>query len=103
MTKTKRRRGPKRMKDGELSVSYGYTREQGEDIYVTNGPGTSRADGHLMHFWFNCLRPPASVLRLEDGEGPTLVDDLKSRGYDITTLRFTIQKAQAPTQEGKQQ
>jgi hypothetical protein len=90
---TKYRKRPKRMKDGELSVSYGYTREQGEDVYITNGPGCPKSDGHLMHFWFNCLKPPGTFLHPE--EGPTLVEDLKSRGYDITTLRFTIQKLKA--------
>lgn len=99
MTKAKRRKAPKRMKDGELSVSYGYTREQGEDYYFTSGDGVPRCDRALMNYFFAALRP---VSALEPNAiQKTLIEELESRGYDKTTLRFTIQKAKDQPQEGR--
>lgn len=88
-TGRKRRKRPLRMKDGQLSMSWGYTREMGEDIYYTNGPGTSSSDARLLDYFFAFIKP---VTVLEGKEQPTLLDELKARGYDLTTLRFTIQK-----------
>lgn len=43
---------------------------------------TSKSDGHLLHNWF--------------GHGifgtKTIYSELESRGYDLTTLRFSIKK-----------
>jgi len=36
--KRKRRKPPKRMKDGELSASFGYLSDNGADIYYTAAP-----------------------------------------------------------------
>lgn len=45
---------------------------------------TSPPDGHLLHAAFT--RP------LFDGKMPSFVDELKARGYDIETIRFSIAK-----------
>lgn len=57
-----------------------------------DGPGlvfhyARPADGHLMHQFFACSHEPG---------GLPLKDELEARGYDITTLQFTIRKK--PTQ-----
>lgn len=87
--KRPRRRPPKRMKDGELSVSYGYTREQGEDVYFTNGPGCPSPDARLLHFFFEHVKPVSVLTGQED---LPLLKELERRGYDLKTLRFAIQK-----------
>lgn len=49
---------------------------------------TSPPDGHLLHAAFT--RP------LFDGKMPSFVDELKARGYDIETIRFSIAKKPRP-------
>lgn len=41
-------------------------------------------DGHLLHGAFG--RPMA------DGDGMSLIEELEKRGYDLTTLRFSIKR-----------
>jgi hypothetical protein len=46
-----------------------------------------KPDGHLLHSFFNY---PAK------GEKRCLVAELEARGYDITTLQFTIRMKEKP-------
>ena len=72
------------MKDGELSASYGYLAdEDGENVYYTNGPGCHKADAAVLAFSFE---------NVPVHEGMSLRKVLEKRGYDIKTLRFSIQK-----------
>jgi hypothetical protein len=50
-----------------------------------------RADAHLMHQTFNSPR-----YDYEGTEIPSLVEELVNRGYDITTLDFSIHMKYAP-------
>jgi hypothetical protein len=57
------------------------------DIVISRGEGIPNSDGHLLY----------SVLCAEwfwwDGKKqPPLIDELRTRGYDITTLKFSIKK-----------
>jgi hypothetical protein len=65
-------------------AEYGYNHGRRGDIEYNWGDGCSRADGALLHDTFshakNCL-------------DSTFVDEITARGYDITTLRFTIKKS----------
>jgi hypothetical protein len=47
----------------------------------------SKPDGHLLHIHLNCERRG-----FDDVVMPSLVKELESRGYDITTLKFSIQR-----------
>jgi hypothetical protein len=76
-----------RMKEDTLIVAYGYSVEGGEDMHFINGPGTHRSDGHLLHRYFDC-----EWRGYDNKVTPSLIDELKSRGYDISTLRFSIRK-----------
>lgn len=44
------------------------------------------ADGHLMHYFFNCLKTE---------QGRSFVEELDARGYDVSTLRFSILRKDA--------
>jgi len=78
----KRYRTPK-AKPGELLVKYG--QEHGDrDLYFCYGAGgATRRDSNVVMMAFN------SELKL--GNGNSLVKELEARGYDITTLKFTVQ------------
>lgn len=43
----------------------------------------SSPDGHLLHNAFNYAKMT---------NGKTLIEELKARGYDLTTLRFSIER-----------
>ena len=77
----KRWRSPK-AKDGELKVQYGKLPLDSPDIIYVGGNGTSRPDRRLLHYIFS----------LGHFDGKSLYEELESRGYDLTTLKFSIQK-----------
>lgn len=81
----KRLRTPK-AKDGELLVKYG--KEYGDEdlfyCYPDNECGMKR-DSRLLSMAFE-----RTVIFPEDGR--TLRQELEARGYDITTLKFSVMK-----------
>lgn len=72
---------------GELSVYWGIA-DSGErpDVIFSGGVGVPRCDRALMHCVFGTQREILGKFN------PSLLDELQSRGYDITTLKFSIQK-----------
>lgn len=104
----KRYRSPK-MKPGLLQVYYG--RVDGEPpgiCYQYGGSGADRCDSHLMHGVFGSPRLELCFSeedRRKHGPykwGPTLIQELEKRGYDISTLRFSIEQKRAPETETAQ-
>lgn len=78
----KRYRTPK-AKPGELAAKFGKS-DDGIDVYYCHGGGGStRADSKLLALAFE---------RTDIGNGKNLRQELTDRGYDITTLRFSIIK-----------
>ena len=76
-------------KDGQLKVQYGKVPyEKSTDIVYAWGAGCSKSDMHLIH---NMLTGEKySPFRDEWDKSP--LDELVERGYDITTLKITIEK-----------
>lgn len=65
------------------------------DVEYDWGDGCSKSDGHLLHAVVNS---PRHWVGFEGAKvNPSLLEELVSRGYDITTLRFSIAKKVAPT------
>ena len=81
---TKRWRTPQ-AKPNELKIAYG--KEYGDlDLYYCHGgEGALRCDSRLLSHFIE------GVTYFEDRN---LRQELEHRGYDITTLKFTIQKKQ---------
>lgn len=84
----------KKLKDGTLEVYYAKHPDDGCDVIYQNGDGTSSADRALLYYIFGCERQrvPMGKTWLEAEYEPSLVDELVKRGYDITTLKFSIRK-----------
>ena len=81
MIKPKRLRAPT-MQDNTLKL--GYANVDGTpDIVTCWGNGCGRADSRLIMHTF-CI---AEI------HGKTLVDHFKERGYDISTIKFSIKKS----------
>lgn len=78
----KRWRTPK-AKPGELKIAYGKDCGDIDLFYCHGGSGADKCDSRMLsHF-------------IEDVayfEGRNLRQELEYRGYDITTLKFTVQR-----------
>lgn len=61
---------------------------------------TSPPDGHLLHIVFGVERPYTdySVTPPKISFDKSFVEELKARGYDITTIRFSVCKAEKKEQ-----
>lgn len=72
---------------------YGFDTTTGErgDIEFKWGQGISKSDGHLLFSFINYVKGL---------DGKTLVEELLNRGYDLTTIRFSIEKKKVKT-DGK--
>lgn len=78
-----------RAKPGELKAAYG--KERGDDpaiLYCYGGAGAKKGDSYLVAHFFENVRWP---------DDKNFVQELEARGYDISTLKFSIQqKVKAP-------
>ena len=54
-----------------------------KDIVFAWGEGIHKSDAHLLYAALN--------LKMKDG-GTSLEEELLARGYDLTTLRFSVKK-----------
>jgi len=91
----KRLRKPK-MKDGELRVYWGKLPHENPDVVLSwQGHSGMRQDTALLHKFLCSKQPNPHVQPIFSKMEPSLIEELKSRGYDITTLRFSIQKLSA--------
>lgn len=80
-------------KPGELRAFYGKVdRWSAPDLCYAWGPGVDRADGRLLHNTLGSDRLTTDFPLGNTKFGPSFVKELEDRGYDITTLRFSIQK-----------
>jgi len=70
-------------KPGELKIAFGKHEGEIDLFYCNGGEGADRADARLLSNFIE------SVTYFEDRN---LRQELEHRGYDITTLKFTIQQ-----------
>lgn len=82
----KRYRSPK-LKPGYLYIYYGRLEGDDPDVVYANGEGVPRCDRALLHCVMGTKR-----LIYDGTYEPSLFDELAARGYDLDTLKFSIQK-----------
>lgn len=87
---------------GRLVVTWAHRREEGPDIYTCRGYGVARADGRLMNNAF-CSQRARHDLARGVFYDKSIAEELIDRGYDITTLRFSIEKLPATTDASGEQ
>lgn len=77
-------------KPGQLVAGWGKS-DGMVDICFAWGDGVSRSDAHLLNTVFASKRfRPTGISDYETT--PSLIKELESRGYDITTLKFSVEK-----------
>lgn len=81
----KKRSGMKRApraKAGQLKAQWGKLPDESPDIVYAWGDGCSKRDGALLNYFFTHTPNKAE----------SLLKELEDRGYDIRTLKFSIEK-----------
>lgn len=80
-------------KPGELRALYGKAdRWSGPDVCYVWGEGVPGCDARLLHSTLSNKRLTLDFPNAGHKFEQSFVDELEERGYDITTLRFSIQK-----------
>jgi hypothetical protein len=74
--------------NGWLTAYWGRESRGAKKDLVFGSP--CRPDGHLLYGAFAFI---------EVGHGKTLVQELEARGYDITTLQFSVKRKWAPNEK----
>lgn len=92
-------------KPGELVMFWGKLPHDSPDVcYAWGAAGANKCDGSLLNHVIGSPRMRIAYGAEREKQGPyvwdkSLLDELKARGYDITTLRFYIRQLpkQLPT------
>jgi hypothetical protein len=89
----KRLRKPK-MKNGELRMYWGRPdpHDNPDVVLAWQGDRRMKADTALLHYHLCSKRPDPRARPLFSVMEPSLIEDLEARGYDLTTLKFSIMK-----------
>jgi len=83
----RRYRAPKARR-GQLKAQWGKLPGDSPEIIYAWGDGCHRGDGGLIH---SMLTSPIYHF-FDHRYGPSYLEQLEERGYDITTLKFSIEK-----------
>lgn len=91
---TARKRYRARMaKPGELIAYYGKLPHDAPDVMFSwGGDGAYKRDAALVQAYLCSDRPSYCISHGKQEIMPSLVRQLEERGYDITTLKFSIKK-----------
>ncbi len=83
-------------KAGELKAGYGWPDKHADlsMVYVWGGGGADKCDARMLGGFIEDKRLGYAFPSMAIEEGPSLLEELEARGYDITTLRFSIQRKQ---------
>lgn len=89
----KRWRAPK-AKPGQLKAQWGKV-DGMDDLCYAHGDGVPRVDARLLHNALTAERYQA----FDNTWSLSFCDELEARGYDLTTLKFSIEKKRAKSAE----
>ena len=67
-------------------------------IYAWQGDSSMKRDSALLHYHLGSERPDPNASPLYSKMLPSLLKDLEARGYDLSTLHFSIMKKAANKQ-----
>lgn len=91
----KRFRRPK-LRDGELRVYWGkLPGDEPDVIYEWRGEVGMKRDSRLLSYHLGSKHADPFDKHPFSKMNPSLFEELEARGYDLTTLRFSIQKKRA--------
>ncbi len=80
--------GAPRARDGQIKAQWGKLADQDADLVYVWGRGASSADAWLLHDTLS-LKP---YMQLTKEFCPSFLEELESRGYDLRTLKISVEK-----------
>lgn len=88
-------------KAGEVKIAYGRAgQHDAPDLCAAwGGSGADKSDARTVMHALTERRMAIGFPSMGYEERPSLIEELEARGYDITTLRFTIQRTPTPPAE----
>lgn len=94
MERAKKRWHTPTAKPGQLKIVYGREdRYSRPDVVVAwGGHGADKCDARMAMHALTEKRMTRAFPSMDIIFEPSLIEELEARGYDITTLRFTIQR-----------
>ena len=76
---------------GTLRAYWGISEPSEDPVLIANG--IKQDAGTLLHCWNRReLYPPLTALVMKTDSAPSFMQELEARGYDLTTIRFSIKK-----------
>lgn len=88
----KRLRKPK-LKDGELRMYWGREPHGNPEVMLAwLGDSAMKRDINLLFYHLCCQHPDPHAKPIFSKMNPSLIEELDARGYDLTTLKFSIMK-----------
>jgi hypothetical protein len=79
---------------GELRATWGRQAYGDGDVCYVWGDGVDRGDHGLLHRWLSLGHFDHATNQIS----PSFIEELIARGYDISTLRFSIRKRSTETE-----
>jgi len=80
-------------KPGELRAGWGAVQFDKPDLCTAwGGEGADRADSSLLMHFLSTKFHQLDITDCQYRPAPSLLQELEKRGYDITTLKFSIQQ-----------
>jgi hypothetical protein len=96
---TKRFRTPK-IKEGELKIYWGKLRYDSPDIlYAWRGDHSMKRDSRMLSCYLGSQQVDPFAVPLWSKMNPSVFEELELRGYDLTTLKFSIMKKVQPNEQ----
>jgi len=85
-------------KPGELRASYGRADRHSTPsvVYTWGGAGAAKGDARMLASFIEDKRKEYAFPSMQIEDRPSLIEELEARGYDITTLRITVQQKTTP-------
>jgi len=83
-----------KLKNGELRIYYGKLPFDSPDIvFEWNGDSSMKFDSRYLHYYLGCKKPNIKNKMTDYSDMQnSFFEELIARGYDIATLKFSIQK-----------
>ena len=92
----KRYRAPK-LKEGELRMYWGRVDGDSPDVILAwQGERSMKRDTNYLYYALCCDKPDLQTTPLFSKMNPSFIKELELRGYDLTTLKFSIMKKALP-------
>ena len=83
--------GTPRARSGQIKCQWGKLADADPDLVLCWGDGTAKADANLLHHALSSK----DYSPMDKTWHPSLLEELEARGYDLATLKISVEKKKA--------